>query len=169
MGMPNYFELFQLPRSFNIEEKMLTLRYHELTRKMHPDNYQQASNLEIKMAEQMLAYIHIAYRELFCPILRAKYLLKISGIDVALETDTNMPLEFLEKQLMWQEMIAEKKIDYVEVVKNIQETISSAQKNFQKYYEENALNKARNSVREMIFLRKIEKHYQETYGTSHHT
>ena len=40
-----------------------------------------------------------AYRALKDPVQRAQYLLALHGIDAVGETDTQLPLEFLERQL----------------------------------------------------------------------
>jgi len=58
---------------------------------------------------QWTTRVNEAYRTLKSPVQRAKYLLELNGVDVALETDTQMPVEFLTRQLELREALAEAK------------------------------------------------------------
>jgi molecular chaperone HscB len=53
--------------------------------------------------------VNEAYRTLKSPVQRAKYLLELNGVDVAFETNTQMPAEFLTRQLELRETLAEAK------------------------------------------------------------
>jgi molecular chaperone HscB len=48
---------------------------------------------------QMTTRVNEAYRTLRDPVQRAKHLLERNGVDVAFETDTQMPTDFLLQQL----------------------------------------------------------------------
>ena len=48
---------------------------------------------------QMTTRVNEAYRILRDPVQRAKHLLERNGVDVAFETDTQMPTDFLLQQL----------------------------------------------------------------------
>jgi molecular chaperone HscB len=50
---------------------------------------------------------HEAYRTLKSPVQRARHLLELHGVDVAFETNTQMPPEFLVRQLELRETLAE--------------------------------------------------------------
>ncbi len=56
---------------------------------------------------QWTTRVNEAYRTLKSPVQRAKYLLEMNGIDVAFETNTQMPAEFLARQLELREALAE--------------------------------------------------------------
>jgi molecular chaperone HscB len=56
---------------------------------------------------QWTTRVNEAYRTLRSPVQRAKYLLELNGVDVAFETNTQMPAEFLMRQLELREALAE--------------------------------------------------------------
>ena len=49
--------------------------------------------------------VNEAYRTLRSPVLRAKYLLEMNGVDVQFETNTQMPTDFLLRQLELREAL----------------------------------------------------------------
>ena len=52
---------------------------------------------------QMTTRVNEAYRTLKDPVQRGKYLLELHGVDVAFETNTQMPTDFLLQQLEMRE------------------------------------------------------------------
>lgn len=58
---------------------------------------------------QWTTQVNEAYRTLKSPVQRAKYLLEMHGVDVQFETNTQMPADFLLKQLELREALAEAK------------------------------------------------------------
>jgi molecular chaperone HscB len=58
---------------------------------------------------QWTTQVNEAYRTLKSPVQRAKYLLELNGVDVQFETNTQMPADFLLKQLELRETLAEAK------------------------------------------------------------
>jgi len=56
---------------------------------------------------QWTTRVNEAYRILKSPVQRAKYLLEMNGVDVQFETNTQMPTEFLLKQLELREALEE--------------------------------------------------------------
>lgn len=56
---------------------------------------------------QWTTRVNEAYRTLRSPVQRAKYLLEMNGVDVAFETNTQMPPEFLGRQMELREALAE--------------------------------------------------------------
>src|SRR5213075_2858641 len=72
--------------------------YRALQREMHPDRYAAGDEVERRLALQSSARVNEAYRALKDPVGRAQYLLSLRGIDALAETDTQLPLDFLEHQ-----------------------------------------------------------------------
>ena len=74
---------------------------------MHPDRYAHAGEAERRASMQMTTRVNEAYRVLRSPVRRAKYLLELNGVDVAFETSTAMPPEFLVEQMELREQLEE--------------------------------------------------------------
>lgn len=84
----NYFELFDMPEEFALDQLTLGRRYRQLQREMHPDRYAGASAHEQRLAVQYSSLINQAYATLRKPLPRALYLLELAGLsgeDIARE------------------------------------------------------------------------------------
>jgi len=75
----NYFEVFELPKLLGIDTKALEKKFHELSRKFHPDYFSTASADEKSRALRMTALLNDAYRTLKHPTRRVEYLLSLYG------------------------------------------------------------------------------------------
>ena len=95
----NHFELFGLPERFRFDARVLERAYHALQSEVHPDRFATADDTARRLALQSSARVNEAYRALKDPVIRAQYLLSLHGIDALAETDTALPLDFLEHQL----------------------------------------------------------------------
>jgi len=95
----NHFELFGLPARFHCDAATLDRAYHALQSEVHPDRYAAADEAARRVALQSSARVNEAYQALKAPVRRAEYLLSLHGVDALGETDTQLPLEFLEEQL----------------------------------------------------------------------
>jgi molecular chaperone HscB len=103
----NYFELFGLAPAFRIDVAELDRAHRQLQTEVHPDRFAGGSDAEKRLALQSSAHVNEAYRVLKSPVQRAQYLLRLHGIDAVSETDTALPLEFLERQLERREQAAD--------------------------------------------------------------
>jgi molecular chaperone HscB len=103
----NHFELFGLPPTFDIDLSALDSRYRELQREVHPDRYASAPQAEQRVSMQLATRVNEAYRTLKSPLERARYLLKLNGVDPELETNTAMPVDFLTEQMELREALEE--------------------------------------------------------------
>jgi len=95
----NHFELFGLPTSFSVDAAALDRAWRELQGEVHPDRHAGAGDATRRLALQASARVNEAYRALKDPVERGRYLLQLRGIDAFDETDTRLPLDFLEAQL----------------------------------------------------------------------
>lgn len=95
----NHFELFGLPQRFRFDPAALDRAYRELQGEVHPDRHAAASEADQRLALQSSARVNEAYRALKDPVARAQYLLSLHGVDAFGDTDTALPLDFLERQL----------------------------------------------------------------------
>ena len=103
----DYFELFDLPKQFAVDEQKLKQRYMELQRVTHPDKFAAATEAERRWSVQAAAHINSAHETLAKPLARATYLLKLNDIDLDVETDTQMAPDFLMTQMELREAIEE--------------------------------------------------------------
>lgn len=103
----NYFEIFELPVSFEIDTERLAHQYRTLQRVTHPDKYTQASDRERRLAVQRTAQINEAFQTLKNPLTRGYYLLQLQGIDVNSVKNAIMESDFLLTQMELREELAE--------------------------------------------------------------
>ncbi|MFO1323339.1 MAG: Fe-S protein assembly co-chaperone HscB [Burkholderiales bacterium] len=103
----NYFELFGLPPRYRVDPAVLDAAYRRLQSDVHPDRHASGSDADRRAALQSSARVNEAYRALKDPVQRAQYLLSMHGVDAVGETDTSLPVSFLERQLERREAAAE--------------------------------------------------------------
>ena len=109
--MTQYFELFQLPPAFDIDNETIEQTYRRLAARFHPDKFAAASSFEQKQAVMMAATLNDAYRTLMSPIDRAAYLLKSQGMDADAPEHTGFAPEFLMQQMEWREALEDGRSD----------------------------------------------------------
>ncbi len=107
----NHFDLFGLPPAFRVDAAVLDRAYRQLQSDVHPDRFAGGSDAEKRVALQSSARVNEAYRTLKNPVQRAQYLLRLHGVDTVGETDTALPLSFLERQLERREQAADAQAD----------------------------------------------------------
>ena len=95
----NYFELFDLNKSFNVDENALLSAYQEQISRFHPDKFSAGSDSEQLQALQNTALINSAYAALKSPLNRAEYILNMEGINPFDAKDTAMDSKFLLSQI----------------------------------------------------------------------
>ena len=107
--MPSHFDLFGLSPVYSIEGEALERSYREIQSKVHPDRFAHAGDAERRASLQWTTRVNEAYRTLKDPVQRARHLLELHGVDVAFETNTAMPPEFLMQQMELRESLEEAK------------------------------------------------------------
>jgi molecular chaperone HscB len=73
----SHFEVFGLPRTLGIDAANLQRRFHELSRRYHPDYHQGAPPNEQARVLEASARVNAAYRTLRDPIARVEYLVRL--------------------------------------------------------------------------------------------
>ena len=107
--MRSHFELFGLAPAFGLETEALERSYREIQSQIHPDRFAHAGDAERRASLQWTTRVNEAYRTLKDPVQRAKHVLELHGVDVAFETNTAMPPEFLMQQMELREALEEAK------------------------------------------------------------
>ncbi len=102
----DHYSLFELPREFALDPRLLEQRFRDLSRRFHPDRFARAEPRERRLALERATRLNDAYRALKDWRQRAAYLLKLAGQDVFGEGRSFHDPEFLEEQLEWREALA---------------------------------------------------------------
>jgi molecular chaperone HscB len=103
--MHNHFDLFGLAPAYALETDALERSYREIQSRVHPDRFAHAGDAERRASLQWTTRVNEAYRTLKDPVQRAKHLLALHGVDVAFETNTAMPPDFLMQQMELRESL----------------------------------------------------------------
>jgi len=160
----NYFELFDLPVTFDLDSVDIASCYRALQRRFHPDRFALASEPERRLSLQLTAQVNAAFQTLKDPVARARYLLGLQGVDTGEDTDTAMDTGFLMEQMELRESLAEAReaADRHARLESLRqrvegefETRSARLRDCFALNSEPALRHARNLVREMQFLQKL--------------
>ncbi len=159
----NYFELFGLAVSFDVDEAKLSQQRRSLQQSLHPDNFAGGSDAEKRFSMQAASLINEAYKVLSEPLQRATYLLKLEDIDLDVETDTRMAPEFLMAQMEFREELEtiESASDPYAKVESIRRSldgqVSEASQSFSKTYGNADFVAARESTRQWQFLNRLQQ------------
>jgi molecular chaperone HscB len=105
--MHSHFELFGLAPAYALETDALERSYREIQSRVHPDRFAHAGDAERRASLQWTTRVNEAYRTLKDPVQRARHLLELHGVDVAFETNTAMPSDFLMQQMELRESLEE--------------------------------------------------------------
>jgi molecular chaperone HscB len=98
-GLHSHFELFGLAPAFGLDKEVLEKAYRDIQSRVHPDRFAHAGDAERRASLQWTTRVNQAYRALKDPVQRGKHILELHGVDVAFETNTQMPTDFLLQQL----------------------------------------------------------------------
>ena len=105
----NYFEIFDVAQTYDVDQKGLLKRYLGLQRKFHPDRYIASSEAEKRINMQWVAEINLAFETLSDDQKRSIYLLKLNGHE--LEENPTLDKGILLKQIELREDLEEIKRD----------------------------------------------------------
>jgi molecular chaperone HscB len=129
----DHFALFDLPRKLWIEMSGLEQKFLQLSWKLHPDNFVNASAEEQERSLKRSSEVNDAYRVLRDPVARVEYLLEIEGARKEGEHKQQAPPELLEEVFELNESLdelREAKESGADLAA-LKSRLESAQKNFQ--------------------------------------
>ena len=133
----DYFKLFDLPRSFDVDKKALTQAYYRLNKEYHPDNFTLASSEDQATALSKTTHINMGYKLLKNKQQRLKYVLELLGVNFQ-EGKESMPQEFLMEMMDLNEAIMDYKMDpSSEVRKKIEGQVSAFQQEIEASAQDN--------------------------------
>ena len=153
-----------------MEKEVLEKAYRDIQSRVHPDRFASAGDAERRASLQWTTRVNEAYRTLKDPVQRAKHILDLHGVDVAFETDTAMPVEFLTQQLELRESL-EVAVDQKDAValdglrKILFEQRKALQEEIQNLIDDSKDYKgAAGLVRKLMFLQRLDEEVDAAYG-----
>jgi molecular chaperone HscB len=167
--LQSHFELFGLAPAFRLNGEALEQAYREIQSRVHPDRFAHAGDAERRASLQWTTRVNEAYRILKDPVQRAKHILELHGVDVAFETNTQMPTDFLMQQLELREELeraaAGKDAGALDALRA---TLRSSKKSLEQQLEEaidlrNAYAAAAGLVRKLMFLDRLDAEVDAAY------
>jgi molecular chaperone HscB len=166
VGTPCHFALFELQPAFDIDQDMLSSRYRELARKVHPDRFADAGETEQRYAIERSANLNEAYQTLKSPSRRARYLMALQGREMPLEA-TIQDAAFLMQQMQWREELEELQDDVdIAGIASFKTRLKVAQQalndSFARVWRDEAQrDEAERLVRRMQFLDKVSQEVRQ--------
>jgi len=129
----DYFALFEMPRKLWIEMSGLEQKFLQLSWKLHPDNFVNATERERELSLKHSSELNDAYRTLRDPVGRVEYLLGIEGARKEGEHKQQAPPELLEEVFELNESLDELREAKVsgEDLSALKSQLQSAEKNLQ--------------------------------------
>ncbi|MBS0290703.1 MAG: Fe-S protein assembly co-chaperone HscB [Proteobacteria bacterium] len=159
----DFFTLFGLSPIFTQNKATIKSRYYQLQKQVHPDNFVDATLIEKRQAAILSAMVNEAYSVLCSPLKRAIYLLKLHGVDIQAETDTQMPMDFLSHQMELREHLANKEAHIVKV--QVEQALLDCEKRLSEILDipvsSHTLMEARLLTRQMLFYVKLVQELNE--------
>lgn len=161
----NFYELFELPVSYDVDFTKLQQHYMMLQKQLHPDRFANSSDLQKRLSMQQTSWVNEAQSTLKDPVLRATYLLKLNGIDINLENETTMDAGFLMQQLELREKLEQVKQNYKThdgdplaildtITEELKTSMNDIKQGFADSYTAGQFEDAREWIRKLQFLKK---------------
>lgn len=158
----NYFELFDLPQKFAVNQDTLTTRYRELQQRYHPDQQQaqrgtaDAQGFDASEALRLSTLVNQAHDSLRLPDRRAAYLLQLHGQDQGLAQSIH-DLDFLQSALELREQLdeAESAVQLDSLRIEVQQWLDALCNEFQIDLDEQDWIEARDTARKLAFMQRV--------------
>lgn len=158
-----FFQLFQLPESFSVNQSALNGRFRELQQAVHPDKFAADSARQHRVAVQYSSWVNEAYKTLKSPVARAIYLLSLRGFEFDTQHTIGNDPAFLMHQMSLREQLMELResddpeqaLDHLR--EEMDELIAHQSADFEKRFNQKDYQAAKESVGKMQFLFKLEE------------
>ena len=163
----NYFKLFEIPVSYDVDLEQVQHRYRDLQKAVHPDKYANASAQERRISMQHTSLINQALHTLKQPVERAMYLLQLKGVDFTMDNETTMDAAFLMEQMEMREKleaVREQNDPLAELDSmsaDVKSNMDDVADEFKRAYAADELDDSREAVRKLQFLAKSKKEIDE--------
>jgi len=157
----NYFELFGLPVSFELDKKQLHAAQLKLQSEFHPDRFVNADDQQKRLAVQQASHINEAYETLKHPVKRARYMLETAGLELNDDHETTSDTAFLMEQIELREEMDQCKScqDPLRCCDHVTGKLDQRSKEYSSQFvtlfEQGYLEQARQVTRKMQFVDRI--------------
>jgi len=157
----NYFELFGLAESFEINQDQLAEKYRSFQSELHPDRFANASDQERRISVQTTAYINEAYATLKSDLKRSHYLLKLSDVEFNADTETSSDGEFLMQTMELHEQVedasgAENPLEALDALsKQLKQNQQHLVSQFSTQFENNEFDAAKETALKLQFYERL--------------
>ncbi|CAN5687771.1 co-chaperone HscB [soil metagenome] len=151
----NYFELFELPVSLQVDKLGLSKKYFELQKKFHPDFYTQDEAEAQKDALEKSSMINKALKTLQKPQETIKYVLQLKGM-IEDEEKYQLPPDFLMEMMELNEKLLEEDAEeFRKEVDVLESTLYNEVQNIiENYNDQTVTNDELLKVKEYYFKKK---------------
>lgn len=171
----NYFAVFDLAISYEVDLGLLKQRYLTLQRQYHPDRFASGLAQEQRLAVQSTSALNQAYDTLRSPVKRAQYLLELAGVKPQGGEKTNSDVDFLMVQMNLREQMAavpdaaEPVVELDVLMQTVKHDFAALETEFSAAYSNNELESA-GAVREkmqfysklVVELQELEEHLEKS-------
>jgi len=167
----NFFELFEIPASYDVDLDQLQHRYRELQKAVHPDKYASAGSHERRLSMQQTSLINQALHTLKDPVERAVYLLQLKGVEFSMDNQTTMDAGFLMEQMEMRERLeavrdqADPLAELDRMSLYCRSGMDRVAEDFKTAYAADRLDDAKEAVRKLQFLHKAAKEVGDLSAT----
>jgi len=157
----NYFELFDIPVSLQVDRSLLAKKYFDLQKKYHPDFYSNASEEEQQEVLEKSSDINKALKIFRDSDATIKYVLQLKGL-LEEEEKYQLPPEFLMEVMELNENLSE---NSAEEVADFEKAIYTGVKDIIEQYDDNAITEeALLKVKDYYFRKKYLHRILERMG-----
>ncbi|CAD7086633.1 unnamed protein product [Hermetia illucens] len=157
----DYFKLYSLSNSFNLNPTELTTRFRQLQSTLHPDKYSNKSKREQTNSLEWSSLVNKAYKTLSVPIDRGEYLLQQQGISIP-EDNSTLDKEFLMEMMEKNEEVEEATKDNIlELLQTVQNELKEAAVELEEIFNQNDFEKAKFLLIRMKYFRSLEKNIKD--------
>lgn len=163
----NYFELFGMIPAFDLDAGSLQSAQRRLQSIYHPDRHVGADDRARRLSVQMAARVNEAYETLRDPVKRSRYLLEISGAEMADASKTTSDTAFLMEQIELREALdaCRQASDGLSRCDEIESRLSARAdelaREFVSFFEQGELDVAQDRSRKMQFIQRIQAQLSE--------
>ncbi|MBL4571949.1 MAG: Fe-S protein assembly co-chaperone HscB [Gammaproteobacteria bacterium] len=157
----NYFQLFNLPQSCEIDREALSSEYRKQQGEVHPDRFANARESEKLRALQLSSNLNEAYETLKSPLRRAAYLLALHDIDVNKVDQKDLSMDLLLEQIQLREKLDElpkdeSALDDLGALRaEVAAKLKTQEKNFAEFFDLRKYDNAKRVYHELQFLNKL--------------